>query len=832
MTGSSASRFPLSIALAVFSVSFCALAWQLGLMRCLLIARYHHFSFLIISCALLGFGVSGTFLYLFRAPVQRHQEEVLSWALLAFAVSIPVCLRLGETVPLTVYFAPGDFLRAVGWWVLFWIVHTFPFLVAGTAICLSLMISGEVSNTVYGASLLGSAAGAAGGITLLGMVPPNGLAVPLSLLAMLGSLPFVLVMLRSLSRAYWGAFAACAIALGISLFTRTDIILPLNIDQHKILSYVRILEQQGSARNTLTLNGIRGRIDVFSSPHFHSLLSLNSEIPPPPMDIILKDGFQVGSIPIIGVPEEAGFVEGTLFALPYKLVKPDKVLILGEAGGVQIWLARRSSARLIVLVQPDPNVVEVLTKHSSQLLKDPRIRVEITEPRAFLDHTDLKFDIVQLAALEAFSPGSVGVGGLREDYLATVEGFAKCIESLSLSGVACVVRGIQDPPRDNIKIPATWIEALEWIGLPDPGERIAMARDELACATVASRAPLSPKVIDNFRQTCAAMSWDAEWFPGVRPEDTNRFHVFPGPPGTIVSWYYHALQKLLSPQRNDFYREWLCWIRPATDDRPFFYDFFRWSAFTKLREIFGPLWPTRSELGFLMLILSLGWTVIAAGILLSTPIFILLRRKQFPSIPLIVWMVVFFSAIGCGFMFLEISLIQIFTRFLGDPVVAAAVVLGGFLFFAGVGSMTQPYVIGRIRFGITVVLAGAAVTILAESVMIPKIFQVTSGIPIVGKVIIALALMVPLGFPLGMAFPWGLSILRRNSEGTMPLAWAVNGFSSVISSSLAVVLAMTYGFTALWVLTACAYCLAGGISLACRTWLKSERSIRGTGPGA
>ncbi len=255
------------------------------------------------------------------------------------------------------------------------------------------------------------------------------------------------------------------------------------------------------------------------------------------MDVLLLDGFHAGTMLNITTPDQARFLEGTLSALPYKLVKPERVLILGEAGSIYLWLARLSSASSIVLVQPDENIRRVLETHPSHVTADPRITVVAAEPRAFLDTTKMKFDIIHLAAMEGFSPGSGGIAGLREDYLGTVEGFSRCLNALTPGGIVCVVRGIQDPARDNIKIAGTWIEALERNDAREPGKQVIMARDELAVATLVGRSPFLSDLVRELQAVCHRMSWDLDWFPGVKPQQTNKIHLLAGPEGTTVSWY-------------------------------------------------------------------------------------------------------------------------------------------------------------------------------------------------------------------------------------------------------------------------------------------------------
>ena len=151
------------------------------------------------------------------------------------------------------------------------------------------------------------------------------------------------------------------------------------------------------------------------------------------------------------------------------------------------------------------------------------------------------------------------------------------------------------------------------------------------------------------------------------------------------------MTQLLSSEREHFFREWIAYVRPATDDSPFFYDFFRLQSISKLRDAFGPVWPARAEMGFLVLIFSACFTLAVAALLLPGPIWLLRREEKSSSRILIIFVIVFFSALGTGFMFIEMSFIQMFTRFMGDPVLAAALVLGGLLSFAGVGSMGSSF---------------------------------------------------------------------------------------------------------------------------------------------
>jgi hypothetical protein len=159
------------------------------------------------------------------------------------------------------------------------------------------------------------------------------------------------------------------------------------------------------------------------------------------------------------------------------------------------------------------------------------------------------------------------------------------------------------------------------------------------------------------------------------------------------------------------------------------------------------------------------------------------------------------------------SFIQMFTRFLGDAVVAAAVVVGCFLLFAGMGSMCQPFVTSRIPGGVLSAIAAVVVLVLIDATVFPRVFEAAALLSAVWKVLTGICMIAPLAFFLGMPFPWGVSVLHRSAPKAMPIAWAVNGFASVISASAAVVLAMTFGFKALLSLAAVVYGASGIVSL-------------------
>ncbi|MGZ8902412.1 MAG: SAM-dependent methyltransferase, partial [Methylobacter sp.] len=89
----------LSYLLVIAGISASALAYEVLLMRLFSIIQWHHFASMIISLALLGYGVSGVFLALNRDRLTHHFPKVILINLLLFSFSAPACFLLAQQLP-------------------------------------------------------------------------------------------------------------------------------------------------------------------------------------------------------------------------------------------------------------------------------------------------------------------------------------------------------------------------------------------------------------------------------------------------------------------------------------------------------------------------------------------------------------------------------------------------------------------------------------------------------------------------------------------------------------------------------------------------------------
>jgi hypothetical protein len=160
-------------------------------------------------------------------------------------------------------------------------------------------------------------------------------------------------------------------------------------------------------------------------------------------------------------------------------------------------------------------------------------------------------------------------------------------------------------------------------------------------------------------------------------------------------------------------------------------------------------------------------------------------------------------------MFTEVTLIQKFILFLGNPIYSLAVILASVLIFAGMGSLCSERLIKRENRNTTTwFLAALTVLLLVSAYLLPRIFDIFLGWSFASRLTVSVALIAPLGFLMGVPFPVGIHFTGQRDPSLLPWVWGVNGCFSVLASILSVIIAMTFGFTAVLQCAALCYLIA------------------------
>jgi SAM-dependent methyltransferase len=803
--------------LSIACLSGAMIAQEILLMRLFSIIQWHHFAAMVISLALLGFGAAGTLIAIARRPLLRSFPQAYRLGALALGITAVGSFLLGQRLP----FNPPEL-----WWdprqhaylLALYLLLAMPFLSGATCIGLAFTQYPDLIPRIYRYDLVGAGAGAlliVGGLWRFH---------PLTCLLLIGAAGFVGALLGPAPAGRSWAWSFGPAGLGLVLAGGWLVWPPsLHISEFKGLSKALLLPD---AKVVAERSGPLGLLSVVSSAAFHEIppgSSLNYSGPPPPPQVLL---FVDGDSPtvITRTPAEVrdlAYLDALSAALPYHLLRarapqgtsqPPRVLVLGAGGGSDVLLALSQGAQPVEAVELNPQMVQLLRQDfgdfTRHLFDRPGVRLHLAEARGFVACSREHYDLIQMALLGSFSASVSGTQALSESYLYTVEAFQEYLQRLRPDGLLALTCWLKQPPRDELKLFATAVAALEREGVAQPAAHLAFIRSFNTATLVVSRAPLTPAQIGTVRAFCDERSFDLIHLPGLRPGEAPRYNRLDDPSLDL------GVQALLSDRRSDFYRRYKFNVLPATDDRPYFFQFLTGRVLPELLASRGQGSVPFAEWGYLLLLVALLQAALASFGLILAPLFTL--RRAVSAAPRRTFLRVggYFLCLGLAFLFIEIAFIQKFTLFLCHPLYSAAVVLCAFLAFAGLGSGSSEQVARALRQrGCRPILGGVIAILvslaLLELALLPSLFRSLITLPLGVKAVLSILLIAPLAFGMGLPFPLGLRSVADAVPSLVPWAWGINGCASVLSALLATLLALHVGFSGVVLLAAGLYLVAG-----------------------
>ena len=794
-------------------ISAAALAYEILLMRLFSIIQWHHFAYMIISLALLGYAASGTFLALTQAWWSAHFRLAYVASAALFSVTSMLCFLLAQSVPFNALEVIWD-MRQPFWLLLIYLLLLLPFFFAANCICMTFGIYRDQLHRIYCVDLLGAGAGAVGVIALLFVLMPEQALWLISLLGLISAAVAVLEL--GLRHRWWIPLLACAVFL-------TVLKVEPKVSQFKGLSQAlrvtgsTIVDQRSSPLGQLTT------VENPVIPFRHAPgLSLNTPAEPMEQKAVFTDSDGLSVITRFkGSTQELEYLNWLSSALPYQLLDQPTVLVLGAGGGVEVLQALNQDARQVDAVELNPQMVELVNEtfgdFSGRLFSHPRVRLHRREARGFIDSSNKAWDLIQLALLDSFNASSAGLYALNESYLYTVEAFGIFLDHLTPAGMLSVTRWVKLPPRDGLKLLATAIKALEQSGVHDPGRHLILIRSWNTSTLLVAKQPITDKQISGLKEFSKTRWFDLAWYPGMAAVEANLYNQLREP------WFHQGAMALLGPGREQFIANYKFNIQPATDDKPYFFRFFIWRSLPEMLLLRGRGGLPLLEQGYLVLVATLVQAVLVSLVMVLLPL-VLARRRKLAGGQIEWRALVYFLAVGLAFMLIEIAFIQKFILFLSHPLYAVAVVLSAFLVFAGLGSMAAgKWVSGRHANSIIVrAVVGISVLTMLYLVMLPILFHWLMPLNDIYRIVISAILIAPLAFLMGMPFPTGLSQLDAQM---IPWAWGVNGCASVIAAVLATMLAIHVGFNVVIVLSLALYILAALLSSAFGTGLQENEDL-------
>jgi len=781
--------------IAIGLLSACVLAYEVLLTRFFSIVLWHHFAYMIISAAMLGYGASGTALMLLKEKIAPHFGAVYVMSAAALAVLMPGAFLLAQQVPFNPLELLWDKTQPAKLFAVY-LLMMLPFFCGGLGIGLVFSHFGKQAGRIYAFDILGAGTGSLGVIGVLFLVPPHRVLTALTALALLAA---AVAIVELKMRAKWlrEIFVGLAV-LAVVALPAVQVHPSAYKDLSQALNFAgaRVIEERSSPLGQITVveNTLMPLRDAPG-------MSLNATSEPPPQLGVFIDGNGPSALTRFdGKLTPLAYLDQLTSALPYHLLERPRVLVLGAGAGSDVLQALYHGSAAVDAVELDRNITDLVSQrfrdYAGNLYNQSGVHIYEAEARGFVNSSDKRYDLIQVALLDSFGTTSAGLYGLSENYLYTVEALQTYHGRISPGGMLAVTRWLTLPPRDALKLFATAVSALERSGVSHPAKRLAMIRGWKTVTLLVKNSDFTARDVAAIREFCRTRSFDLAYYPGMNAGEANRYNLLAQP------YFYEGAIALLGPQRQEFIDQYKFYIEPATDDRPHFFRFFKWNAAAELFSLREQGGMPLLDWSYPLLVATMVQAIVASIVLILVPLALSRCRRTLPGVPV----ALYFLAIGFAFMFMEIAFIQKFVLFLSHPLYAVAVVLCAFLVFAAVGSWLAGHwqVANKVTLA---VIAMGAISLLYLAIL-PHLFQALIHLPDAAKIIISIALIAPLAMCMGVPFPTAMIRLANTAEDAIPWAWAINGFASVVGAVLATLLAIHVGFAAVILLAVLIYALA------------------------
>ena len=738
---------------SVFLITLSGLILEVGLTRIYSASIWYHFAFVAISVALLGWGLGGFTVHLWKRvkPVSMNAASLVT---VLYALAIPLCLWLLVRYPFEMDRLPLYFLAPL-----------LPFFLAGMALSIIFDLHRSESGSLYFYDLVGAALGAVL-VTLLLHVFGGEAALLVGAIA-----PAIAALLITLSPASTKSGST-------SRVTQVLAVLTVLFTAAAAVSAVKF----GSFRvKPGTTKAMRNQMDaspgskiVQTGWNAYSRIDCVEGLPNSFARLYIDSDAWTGIRGWDGKLESVQDMRWSYRALPFRLTPNAETMIIGPGGGPDVVAALASGSRKVTAVEMNPLMLKFVRSYGARagnLYDRPDVETVLSEGRNFVSRTDRKFDIILLGFVDSWASVASGGLSLSENYLYTAEAMRAYYDHLSDNGIVVVLRWEMDIPRLVSNAVAT-------LGASEAAKRIVVLMEKQA-------APNDyPQMLFMLRKrpfTDGELKEISEKWTQANPI------IMPG--GTAPPLLADVLAGTKTLEQYDAASP--RFVGAVWDDSPFYFAIDR--PFRMPSTIAERLveWLLAPSVGLLLLFAVLGMpgrkTKTEAG-----------QRPAYRY----VGSLLYFAALGFGFIAVELALLQNLTLLVGHPIYTLSVLLFTLLAFGGIGSALS------VRFPIWLACVSVATIGAIEALALPRLVPALLWLPLSGRIAVAIVLIAPLGLAMGMPFPSGL---RQTSDGSLaapPFYWGLNGIMSVIGSVTTVFVALTAGFQAAMLMGSACYLLA------------------------
>jgi spermidine synthase len=784
----------------VFLLTFSLLTFQIVQTRILSVIAWYYMAFFAISVAMLGMTAGAVWAYLHRERIESAPLPVtLTNFTLATAIAMPASIMVQFCLITTVSLS----LTTIISWSILMIAMAVPYFFSGVVVSLALTRSPFPAGHVYGVDLIGAALGCMGVIFMLNAMDGPTAVIVSAVVCGVSAFAFM----RSanaedrqrLRSAPWWRRPAPITAI-LAVFAILNSLAPVGVrpimvkDQLERFGFKRYEKWNSYSRITVDRPQLR----------FPDLWSGSAKMPPETralQALLTIDGGAGSEMSHYdGTPQSISYLRYDLVGLAYRLPGIHKAAVIGVGGGRDLLTAHYFGVPDLTGVELNPIIVNLLTKQPyyknfTDVTALPNLRLHVDDARSWFDSTHERFDSIQMSMIDTWAATGAGAFTLSENGLYTLEGWKTFLHSLNDNGIFTVSRwhsaGNDDETGRMIGVAAA---VLLDSGVKDVRQHIFVASAEYMATLVLSKSPFTPEQLRILHDTVQNLGFNVLLAPDQPTQSPLLREIVESPNRA-------ALNRVLEGNYLD--------LSVPTDNRPFFFNQLRFRTIPSaaLRMYHRNLAAHSMEgnlIATLVLVLILFLSIVAVVLTILVPLRGATRESPGPLIGI---GSLYFSLIGMGFMLAEIALLERFGVYLGHPIYSLSVCLFSLILASGLGSLASDRLRLNARLKLLIWGSITVLYLLAMAQVVPALLESTTGQERLIRIGISIAVIMPLGFLLGFAFPTGLRLVEVVDRQPTPWFWGINGATSVLASVLAVMFSMAFGINVTMLLSAACYLL-------------------------
>jgi spermidine synthase len=768
---------PATLLVGVALSSFAALLLELALTRLFSVVLFYHYAFLAISVALLGLGAGGVFAHLWREKLRRSDTGKLAAKLsLLWCFAVMVALEVILRVPVRLQLDASNFRRLS----LMYLVTAVPFFLTGILFSVVFARNPAQISRLYGADLCGGALACLATVPLLNHLGgPNTILLAASVMA-----AAAVVWARQRS---WQM-------MGVALLIYFAVLITANSYRPLIdIIYAKGLYRDPAWVEYARWNAI-SRIEVDRHYDGSKWIVIDADAS---TAIMSSDPHHW-----TGAEWEASLMNSA--PAMGNLLRPHGTFaIIGPGGGVDVLRAVANGSPKVTGIEINPIIVNDVMRgkyadYSHHLYELPEVDIHVSDGRSFIRNSRDLYDVVQMTLVDTWASTAAGAFALSENNLYTVEAFKAYFQHLKPDGMIAITRWEFKQPREALRVVSVAMQALHELGVANPAQNFIVVSDGDPDEDGRPVLVLGKK-----------SGFTADEISIASRHMHDHPHLIPQYlPGTAADNPFAQLIRSNDP--GGFARDYKFNVAPVYDNAPFFFFTLKLGQVLSRSVDEGMDWKVNVGVAVLGMVLLLSLLAVLAFLIVPLAVGMRGHSRVFPLI--------YFIAIGLGYIVVEIAFIQRFVLFLGHPTYALTVVVFLMMLSSGAGSLFSRRWLTRTVLGVWPLLAIVGV-LLAYVFLLPALLPGLVGLPFAAKLLISGMLLVPLGFAMGMPFPTGLRAIagapatglplgEHGNENSVEWAWAMNAASSVLGSVLAIIIAIRFGFNLTLACGAAAYVLA------------------------